>query len=411
MIIGGGFGGLYAAKALGGKAVDVVLIDRKNHHVFQPLLYQVATTVLSPGQIAMPLRHILRRFQNIEVILDEVTGIDLAAKQIRTKDDAVYEYDYLILSAGVKTAYFGHDEWAEAAPGLKTLEDALEIRRRILLAFELSERRAFQGQSQGPLSFALIGAGPTGVELAGAIADIARRALHRSFKTIDTRTTKVLLFEGTDRVLGMYPEVLSVKALKQLRELGVEVRLNCMIKSIEADRIQTGEEWVPVDLVIWATGAAVSPLAGTLGAPGGRGGRIQVKPDLSVPGHPEAFVLGDMISLTDAAGKQVPALAASAVQEGRATARNILRDLRNEARVPFRYKDKGILATIGRNRAVAHVGRLTISGLFAWVVWVFIHIYLLIGFRNRIMVMAEWVWAYFTSERSAPLITDSGKGG
>jgi NADH dehydrogenase len=373
--------------------------------VFQPLLYQVATTVLSPGQIAMPLRKILQRYRNVEVLLDEVTDIDMDGKKVETRHGASYSYDYLVVSAGVSTSYFGHDDWRGAAPGLKSLEDALEIRRRILLAFERAERDAFSGKEPDPLTFAIIGGGPTGVELSGAIADIARLALAKSFKSIDTRSARVLLFEAADRVLGAYPQFLSDRALQELRELGVEVRLGTSVEAIEPKRIRAGGEWIPVSLVLWATGATASPLGKVLGVQTGKGGRIQVQPDLSLPGRGEVFVLGDMAQLNDKDGKPLPGLAAVATQQGRATALNILRDTNGRAREPFRYRDKGILATVGRNRAVAHIAGLNLSGLVAWVAWAFIHIYLLIGFRNRVMVMAEWIWAYFTSERSAPLIT------
>jgi NADH dehydrogenase len=405
VIIGGGFGGLYAAKALAGKPVDVVLVDRKNHHTFQPLLYQVATSVLSPGEIAEPLRRILHRARNVEVILDEVTGFDTAARRVLLKDGATLAYDYLIVAAGARHSYFGHDEWAQDAPGLKTIEDSVEIRRRILLAFELAEREAYLTGRHEPLLFAVIGAGPTGVELAGAIADIARRALAQDYRAIDTTKARVVLFEGAKHVLGVYPEELSVKAEKQLRELGVEVRTNSMVTAVEAGRIKVGDEWIQASAVLWASGVAASPLGRELGAPVDRAGRVLVAPDLTVPGHREIFVIGDMASLKDADGVDVPGLGAAATQEGQATAANIMRDLRGEARVPFRYRDKGSMATIGRNRAVALIGNRQLSGYVAWLMWAFVHVFLLIGFRNRLAVMREWVWAYFTRERSARLIT------
>jgi NADH dehydrogenase len=411
VIIGGGFGGLYAAKALACGPVDVTLVDRKNHHTFQPLLYQVASAVLSPGQIASPLRRILHRARNVEVILGEVTGFDVDARRVRLKDGSELRYDYLVVAAGARHSYFGYDEWERDAPGLKTLEDAVEIRRRVLLAFELAERDAYLTGGHGPLNFAVIGGGPTGVELAGAIADIAREVLARDFKTIDTTKARVMLFEGSPRVLGVYPEDLSRKAEEQLRELGVEVHTNSRVTAVEGGRIRVGEEWIETNVTLWATGVAASPLgkalaAQTKGLEVDRAGRVPVAPDLSLPGRREIFVIGDLAALKDADGKSVPGLAAAATQEGKAAAANILRDLRGEERVPFRYFDKGSMATIGRNRAVAQLGGWHVSGYLAWLMWVFVHVLLLIGFRNRLTVMREWVWAYFTRNISARLITD-----
>jgi NADH dehydrogenase len=408
VIVGGGFAGLYVAKRLANKPVEVTLVDRKNHHTFQPLLYQVATAVLSPGEIASPLRRILHRARNVEVLLGEVVGFDLAARRVKLKDGAELAYDYLIVAAGARHSYFGHEDWAADAPGLKTVEDALEIRRRVLLAFEHAEREAYLTGKHQPLSFAVIGGGPTGVELAGAIADIARRAMATDFKAIDTTQARVTVFEGTPHILGVYPEELSLKARRQLEELGVEVRTNSLVSAVEPGRIKVGEEWIPASVTLWATGVAASPLGKALGAPTDRAGRVMVEPDLSLPGHPNVFVLGDMASLKDTNGTVVPGLGAAATQEGKDTAANIARDLRGEKRVPFRYKDKGSMATIGRNRAVAQIGKLQFSGLIAWLLWAFVHVFLLIGFRNRLMTMREWMWAYFTRERSARLITDLG---
>jgi NADH dehydrogenase len=408
VIVGGGFAGLYAAKALAKQPVEVTLVDRKNHHTFQPLLYQVATAVLSPGEIASPLRRILHRARNTEVLLGEVVGFDTAAQRVHLKDGAEIAYDYLIVAAGARHSYFGHEDWAEDAPGLKTVEDAIEIRRRVLLAFEHAEREAYLTGKHQPLSFAVIGGGPTGVELAGAIADIARRALAKDFKAIDTTQARVTVFEGAPHILGVYPEELSLKAQRQLEELGVEVRTNSLVSAVEPGRIKVGEEWIPASVTLWATGVAASPLGKALGAPTDRAGRVMVEPDLSLPGHPNVFVLGDMASLKDADGKVVPGLGAAATQEGKDTAANIARDLRGEKRVPFRYKDKGTMATIGRNRAVAQIGKLQFTGLIAWLLWAFVHVFLLIGFKNRLMTMREWMWAYFTRERSARLITDLG---
>jgi NADH dehydrogenase len=409
VIVGGGFAGLYAAKALAGLPVEVTLVDRKNHHTFQPLLYQVATAVLSPGEIASPLRRILHRARNTEVLLGEVVGFDTAARRVMLKDGAELAYDYLIVAAGARHSYFGHEDWARDAPGLKTVEDAIEIRRRVLLAFEHAEREAYLTGKHQPLSFAVIGGGPTGVELAGAIADIARRALAKDFKAIDTTQARVTVFEGAPHILGVYPEELSLKARRQLEELGVEVRTNSLVSAVEPGRIKVGEEWIPASVILWATGVAASPLGKALGAPIDRAGRVLVEPDLSLPGHPNVFVLGDMASLKDTNGTVVPGLGAAATQEGKDTAANIARDLRGEKRIPFRYKDKGSMATIGRNRAVAQIGKLQFTGLIAWLLWAFVHVFLLIGFKNRLMTMREWMWAYFTRERSARLITDLGE--
>jgi NADH dehydrogenase len=406
VIVGGGFGGLYAAKSLAGKPVAVTLVDRKNHHTFQPLLYQVATAVLSPGEIAAPLRRILHRARNTEVILGEVVGFDLAARTVKLQHGPELAYDYLIVAAGARHSYFGHDDWQADAPGLKTIEDALEIRRRVLLAFELAEREAYLTGRHEPLRFAVVGGGPTGVELAGAIADIARRAMATDFKAIDTAEARVTIFEGASRVLGAYPEDLSRSAERQLEELGVEVRTDSIVSAVEPGRIKVGDEWIPTSMTLWATGVAASPLGKTLGAPTDRAGRVLVLPDLSLPEHPEVFVIGDLASLKDVNGREVPGLGAAAIQEGSGTAANILRDLRGERRVPFRYRDKGSMATIGRNRAVAEIGRWHVSGILAWLLWALVHVFLLIGFRNRLWVMREWTWAYFTRERSARLITD-----
>lgn len=410
VIVGGGFGGLSAAKKLSGSPVDVTLIDRKNHHTFQPLLYQVATSALSPGEIAAPLRHILNRARNVEVVMDEVTGFDADAHRVLIKHGSELQYDYLIVATGARHAYFGHDDWERNAPGLKTIEDAVEIRRRVLLAFEQAEREAYLTGQHAPLNFAIIGGGPTGIELAGAIADIARDALARDFKAIDTTKARVMLFEGLPRVLSVYPEALSLKAEAQLKELGVEVHTNSLVTAIESNRIKVGEEWISASVTLWATGVAASPLGKALaaqiqGVQVDRAGRVPISADLSLPGHPEIFVIGDLSSLKDASGKPVPGLGSAALQEGKAAAANILRDLQGKQRLPFRYFDKGTMATIGRRRAIAQIGRWQFSGFFAWLMWLFVHLMLLVGFRNRLMVMREWAWAYFTRERSARLIT------
>jgi NADH:ubiquinone reductase (H+-translocating) len=410
VIVGGGFGGLSAAKKLSRSPVDVTLIDRKNHHTFQPLLYQVATSVLSPGEIASPLRHILNRAPNVEVIMGEVTDFEAEERRVLLNDGSQLHYDYLIVSAGARHSYFGHDEWEHDAPGLKTIEDALEIRCRVLLAFEKAEREAHLTGKHGPLNFAIIGGGPTGIELAGAIAEIANRVLPRDFKEIDANMARVMLFEGLPRVLSVYPEDISRKATEQLKELGVEVRTNSMVTAVESSRIKVGDGWIPTSVTLWATGVAASPLGKKLAAQApdvqvDRAGRVPIAPDLSLPGRREIFVIGDLASLKDANGKPVPGLGAAALQEGRTAAANILRDLRGEARLPFKYFDKGTMATIGRKRAVAQIGRWHLSGYFAWLMWLFVHVVLLVGFRNRLMVMREWLWAFFTRERSARLIT------
>lgn len=404
VIIGGGFGGLQAAKKLADKPVEVTLIDRKNHHTFQPLLYQVATAVLSPGEIASPIRRILHS-KNIEVILGEVTGFDKEKKLVKLHDGSEVPFDYLIVAAGARHSYFGHDEWEQDAPGLKTVEDALEIRRRVLLAFELAEREASLTGTHSPLIFAVVGAGPTGVELAGAIAGIARQALEKDFKAIDTRQTRVLLYEGSNRVLGTFPEDLSVKAEEQLRDLGVEVFKNSMVTDIEPGRIKVGENWIKCSIVVWATGVSASFLGKALGVETDKAGRVLVNPDLTIPNYKNIFVIGDMASLKDANGVSVPGLAPAAQQEAENATENILNDLRDEKRENFKYVDKGTMATIGRNAAVAQVGGWHFSGFIAWLMWLFIHILTLIGFRNRLFVMSEWFWAYLTRERSARLIT------
>jgi NADH dehydrogenase len=406
VIVGGGFGGLHAAKTLSNEAVNVTLIDRKNHHTFQPLLYQVALGVLSPGEIASSLRHILRKSRNVRTILGEVIGFDTVARRVKLSDGAELLYDYLIVAAGARHAYFGHAEWEEDAPGLKTIEDAVEIRRRLLLAFETAERQAHVTGKPASLNFAVIGGGPTGVELAGAIADLARLALAKDFKAIDTTKAQVRLYEGSSRILGTYSEESSRKATQQLEQLGVEVHTGCMVTEVEPGRIKVRDEWIPTDVTLWASGVAPSPLGKALGAATDQAGRVLIEPDLSVPGHREIFVIGDMSALVDANGTPVPGLGAAALQEGQAAAENILRDLQGRTRLPFRYRDRGILATIGHHRAVAQFGHTNFSGLIAWLLWSLVHVFLLIGFRNRLSVMTQWIWAYFTRQGSSPLITE-----
>jgi NADH dehydrogenase len=409
IIVGGGFGGLWAAKALANKRVEVTLIDRKNHHVFQPLLYQVATAVLSPGEIAQPIRRILHKYRNIEVILGEAVGFDKEKNRVELADGSAIEYDYLVVAAGARHSYFGHDDWEGTAPGLKTLEDAVEIRRRVLLAFELAERDAYLTGKQRQLNFVVVGGGPTGVELAGAIADIARQALAIDFKAIDTREAHVALYEGSNAILGTFGHDLSDSAKSQLESLGVEVFLNSFVTDVEPGRIKVGKKWIDADVVLWATGVDASPLGKKLGVEIDKAGRVLVEPDLSLKEFPNIFVIGDMASLLQENGEQVPGVSPAAMQMGTATAKNILRDLKGGPREKFAYWDKGTMATIGRKKAIAQLAGLKFRGLIAWMMWLFLHVFFLIGFRNRLAVMFDWFWAYMTRERSARLITGDAK--
>lgn len=410
VIIGGGFGGLQAAKELAGSAVEVALIDRKNHHTFQPLLYQVATAVLSPGEIASPIRRILHKYKNIQVILGEAVGFDFEKNLVRLHDCSEIPFDYLIVAAGARHSYFGNDHWEQEAPGLKTIEDAVEIRRRVLLAFELAEREAYLTGVKPHLSFAVIGGGPTGVEMAGAIAGIARQALEKDFNLIDTTKSLVMLFEGSDRILNTFSPDLSEKAKQDLEGLGVEVYLNSFVTEVEEGRIKVGEKWINCDVAVWATGVAASPLGKQLGAETDRAGRVFVEPDLTIPNHKNVFVIGDMASLKQTDGSPVPGVAPAAMQMAENATANILRDLRGKPRENFRYKDKGSMATIGRNKAIVEIGKWKFNGFFAWLVWLFVHLISLIGFKNRLTVLSEWFWAYITRERSARLITgDAGE--
>jgi NADH:quinone reductase (non-electrogenic) len=411
VIVGAGFGGLNAVTALAGAAAEITVIDRSNYHTFQPLLYQVATAGLSPGEIASPIRSILRGHQNVEVLMGEVTGFDLRQRVVQTVDQEL-PYDYLIIAAGASHAYFGHDEWEPFAPGLKTIEDALEIRRRVLLAFELAERQAAAGGSVDPLNFVVVGAGPTGVELAGTLAEICRHALAQDFRSIDPRRTRIHLIEGGPVVLPAYPEDLSRSALEQLQRLGVEVLTSAMVTKVEPGAIFMGGTRMNATVILWAAGVAASPLGTKLGVPVDRAGRVLVQPDLSIADHPEVFVIGDLAALKDASGKPLPGVAPVAILEGRYVAKLIRKEIeRGEGlhgpavRRPFHYWDKGSLATIGRAAAVAQFGKIHISGFMAWLAWLFIHILFLIGFRNRVLVFIQWAWSYFTYERGARLIT------
>lgn len=421
VVIGAGFAGLNAAKALANAPVDVTVVDRKNHHTFQPLLYQVALAVLSPAEIASPVRTVLRKAANTEVLLGEVKGFDLQ-KRLVLLDDLdtgspdragsaragvlALPYDYLIVAAGATHAYFGHPEWEEFAPGLKTLEDATEIRRRILMAFETAEREVIAHRPPPPLNFVVVGAGPTGVELAGAISDIAGRHLMKEFRAIDPRQSRIILLEGGPRVLPVYPEDLSASAERQLKDMGVEVRTNAMVTNIEDGVVSVGKEKIPASVILWGAGVAASSLGKMLGVPVDRAGRVIVQPDLTVPGHPEVFVAGDLASAKRHNGQPVPGVAPAAIQMGKFAARQIKRSVAAQPRESFEYLDKGSLATIGRSRAVADFGKLHISGYFAWLSWLFIHLLFLVGFRNRLFVLSEWAWAYLTYNHSARLITD-----
>lgn len=405
VIIGGGFAGLNAARSLRHAPVRVTVLDRKNHHTFQPLLYQVALAVLSPAEIASPIRSVLRSARNTEVLLGEVRGFDLEKRLVRAEGLEV-PYDFLVVAAGATHAYFGHPEWEQYAPGLKTLEDATEIRGRVLLAFEQAEREAFAKRATPPLNFVVIGAGPTGVELAGAISDISRRYLEHDFRTIDPRQARIILLEGGPRVLPVYPEDLSASAERQLREMGVDVRTNAMVTNIEPGMVTVGKERIPAQVILWGAGVSASPLGKMLGVPTDRAGRVLVEPDLSISGHPEVFVIGDLAAARYQEGKMVPGVAPAAIQMGKFAARQIERSVAGKPREEFHYWDKGNLATIGRSRAVADFGRWHISGYFAWLAWLFIHLFFLIGFRNRIMVMMEWAWSYVAYSHSARLITE-----
>jgi NADH:ubiquinone reductase (H+-translocating) len=408
VIVGAGFGGLLAARTLARYPVQITLVDRQNFHIFQPLLYQVATAGLSPDEIAAPIRWIMRSQRSVEVLMSEVRDFDLSHRVVKLEDGEV-EYDYLIVAAGASHAYFGHDEWEPFAPGLKTIEEALEIRRRVLLAFELAERQAASSDDKdrehAQLNFVVVGGGPTGVELAGTLAEISRQVLANEFRSIDPKRTRIVLLEGGPRVLPAYPEDLSRSAEEQLRHLGVEVQTSALVTQVEPGSVHIGESKLPATVILWAAGVAASPLGKKLGAPVDRAGRVLVNPDLSIPGHPEVFVVGDLAALKDENGKWLPGVAPVAMQEGKATAHNIGNELRGEPRKNFHYRNKGSLATIGRAAAVADFGKIHVSGFLAWLSWLFIHIFFLIGFRNRLIVLIQWAWSYLTYERGAWLIT------
>jgi NADH dehydrogenase len=409
VVVGGGFAGLNAARALAGRPVHVTVVDRRNHHLFQPLLYQVATAALSPGDIAAPIRHVLRHQRNTEVLLGDVERVDVSARRVHLSDGADVAYDALVLATGATHSYFGRGaEWAPLAPGLKTLEDALEIRRRVLTAYELAEREDDPAARRDLMTFVVVGAGPTGVELAGALAEIARYTLAKDFRHIDPESARVVLLEGAPRVLPTYSARLSEAARRQLERIGVEVRTGTTVTAVDARGAEAGGERIPARTVLWGAGVAASPLARSLGTPLDRTGRVEVLPDLSIPGHPEVFVAGDLARVVQD-GAPVPGVAPAAIQAGRRAALNALRRVQGRRTLRFRYWDRGTLATIGRAAAVGRVGRVELTGLPAWLAWLGVHIAFLIGFRNRVAVLLEWAWSYATFTREARLITETAE--
>jgi NADH dehydrogenase len=404
VIVGAGFGGLEAAKKLGKEALRVTVIDRTNHHLFQPLLYEVATAALSPADIAAPIRGILSDFLNTEVILAEVKSVDVAAKTVNTGDREI-AYDYLILATGARHSYFGHDEWEKLAPGLKSLEDAVEIRRRLLLAFEYAEKITDEAAKAAAMTFVIIGGGPTGVEMAGAISEISRYTLEKDFRHIDPASARVILVEGEQRVLSSFPEDLSASAVKQLKQLGVEVRTGMHAKNLTDSGLEIGDEFIPCRVKIWAAGNVASFVGKTMGVPVDKAGRVIVNDDLTIPGHLEVQVIGDLANFAHQGGKPLPGVSPVAMQQGRHAARNILAMIDGRKPQRFRYWNKGSMATIGRNKAVADLNFIHLSGLPAWIVWLFIHIIFLVGFRNRIAVLIQWAWSYISFNKGARLIT------
>ncbi len=405
LILGGGFAGLYAAQALKRAPVRVTVVDRRNHHLFQPMLYQVATAALNTSDIAAPIRSVLRHQANTEVLLGEVESIDVAQRRVVLTDGADSSYDYLIVATGARHSYFGHDEWEVLAPGLKSIEDAVTIRQRVLLAFEKAEREPDPVRRQALLTFVVIGGGPTGVEMAGAVAELRRYALRRDVRRIDPTDATVLLLEGGSRLLTSYPESLSDKAKQELRRLGVEVRTETLVTNIRPGSVSAAGWTIPTQTVIWAAGNVASPLLKTLGTPLDRVGRAIVEPDCTIPGHPEVFVLGDAAFFDHQEGGPLPGICPVAIQMGEYAARTIEGDLEGRPRRAFNYWDKGQLAVIGRGRAVADIWKLHFAGFLAWVIWTFVHIFFLIGFRNRLLVMIQWAWSYLTPGRGARLIT------
>lgn len=406
VVIGAGFGGLYAVRAMRSLPVRVSLIDRRNHHLFQPLLYQVAAAMLNPSDIAAPIRSILARQRNVDILLAEAKDIRPAERMVVLGDDTL-SYDYLILATGATHSYFGHPEWARHALGLKTIEDALAIRRKVLLAFEAAERERDPERRRAWMTFVVVGGGPTGVELAGALAEIAHRRTWREFRRIDTRRSRVLLLEGLDRILPAYPRRLSDEARRQLERLGVEVRTGCRVTAVSESGVEIGEERIESRTVLWAAGVQASPLGKALGVPLDSAGRVLVEADLSIPGHPEVFVIGDLAHF-EQEGHVLPGVAPVAIQQGRHVAENLGRDLEGRPRRPFRYRDRGSFATIGRGAAVGLVfGRWEVVGPPAWLAWLAIHIFFLIGFRNRFFTLCNWAYHYLTFRRGARLITET----
>jgi NADH dehydrogenase len=404
IIVGAGFGGLEAAKKLARKDVQVTVIDRTNYHLFQPLLYQVATAALSPADISAPVRSVLSRFKNVEVILAEVESVDVAAKKVKTPD-MEFDYDYLILATGARHSYFGHNEWEKLAPGLKSLEDAIELRRRILMAFEYAEKTDDEAARKAAMTFVVIGGGPTGVEMAGAIAEISRHTLAKDFRHIDPSQARVILIEGDPRLLSAFPEDLSRSAQKQLADLGVDVRTNTRATNLTEAGVQIGDEFIPCRVKIWAAGNNASFVGRTLGVPVDRVGRTIVNDDLTIPGHPEVQVIGDLANFSYQNGEPLPGVSPVAMQQGRHAARNVPAMIKGRKPQPFHYWNKGTLATIGRNKAVANLRFVHLSGLPAWLAWLFVHIFFLVGFRNRLLVFLQWAWSYLTFDKGARLIT------
>ena len=409
LILGGGFAGLYAARALKRAPVRVTVVDRRNHHLFQPMLYQVATAALNPSDIAAPIRSVLRNQANTEVLLGEVESIDPVERRVVLTDGADCTYDYLIVATGARHSYFGHDDWEVMAPGLKSLEDALTIRQRVLLAFEKAEREPDPVRRQAHLTFVVVGGGPTGVEMAGAVAELRRYALRRDFRRIDPGEATVLLLEGGPRLLPWYPESLSDKAKRELRRLGVEVRTETLVTNIRPGSVAAAGWTIPTQTVIWAAGNVASPVLRSLGAPLDSAGRAIVEPDCTIPNHPEIFVLGDAALFQHQQGGPLPGICPVAIQMGQYAARTIRGDVEGRPRRAFHYWDKGQLAVIGRGHAVADIWKLHFAGFLAWLVWTFVHIFFLIGFRNRILVMIQWAWSYLTFGRGARLIMVENK--
>ncbi|HYP87809.1 MAG TPA: NAD(P)/FAD-dependent oxidoreductase [Polyangiaceae bacterium] len=406
VIIGGGFGGLSAARALSRESVLITLVDRSNHHLFQPLLYQVAMAGLSPGEIAVPIRSVLSRQENTRVLLAEVTNVDLVNKRVETRESQPLDYDYLVVATGAENSYFGHSDWAQVAPGLKDLDDAVEIRRRVLLAFEAAEREPDPSVQRQHLTFVVIGGGPTGVELAGAIAELATFVLARDFRAIHSAATRVVLVEGSDRVLSGFDPALSAEAAKSLRAMGVEIRNGLRVTAMDAGGVTCGSERIAASTVLWAAGVRGTGLAQKIGLSVDRQGRALVEQDCSIKDHPEVFVIGDAASfIPDGAQQGLPGVSPVAMQQGRFVARQISRSVHGAPRQRFRYLDKGSMATIGRSRAVAQVGKLQLSGFLAWLAWLTVHIFYLIDFRNRVVVLLDWAWAYFAYRRGSRLIT------